>query len=241
MGVRAVRVALPAAVVACWALGALPVEAQTRRPIPQLQTRPTPRAGSWEVSGSYLFVSGYDLGTANADLTRNTTTGSGTFTQFVADSSIEPAHALVGRLAYYFSPRLAVEGGVRFGRPVYLVRLSGDSEEAPDVSAEETLHQYVFDASVLWHFSRASLTRSRMVPFVYGGGGYLRELHENQQLIETGTEYHAGAGLKYWFGTGRRRFGLRGEGGLSFRDGGFDFEENVRIVPTVGAALIYLF
>ena len=71
------------------------------------------------------------------------------------------------------------------------------------------------------------------MPFLWGAG-YLRELHEDDAFVEEGLEYHAGGGIKWWFGQGRRRVGVRGEAGISIRDGGFDFEDGQRIVPTAG-------
>jgi hypothetical protein len=102
------------------------------------------------------------------------------------------------------------------------------------------LSQYVFDGSAVWHFVKGSGS-GRAVPFVYGGAGYLRELHEGDTLVEEGAEFHLGGGVKWWLGSGRRRFGLRGEAGLSIRDGGFDFEDGRRVVPTVYGSLVYAF
>jgi hypothetical protein len=121
---------------------------------------------------------------------------------------------------------------------VYEVSASGDAENAPDTTIEETLSQYVFDGSVVWNFGGAG---RRLVPFVYGGAGYLRELHQEDALVEEGVEYHAGGGVKWWLGEGGRRFGLRGDVGVSIRDGGFDFGEGLRTVPVVGVSLIYTF
>ena len=67
------------------------------------------------------------------------------------------------------------------------------------------------------------------IPFVSGGGGYVRELHEGNELVETGNEIHATAGLKYWFGA--RRFGLRVEAGVTSREKGFDKREGRRTLP----------
>ena len=78
-------------------------------------------------------------------------------------------------------------------------------------------------------------------PFVSGGAGSLRELHEGNLLVETGTEYHATAGLKYWFGGGDNRFGLRVEGGVSAREKGFDDQDRRRVQPMVAAGLSYVF
>ena len=47
--------------------------------------------------------------------------------------------------------------------------------------------------------------------------------------------------MKWWFGDGSRRFGARGDVGISIRDGGFDFADGQRVVPVVGGSLIYTF
>lgn len=225
----------------CSTLFVLPVNAQVSpKPAPP-PAGPTPRAGSWEIGGGVAFGGGFDLGEAAAELTRNTTSGTaGPFTQFVTDGRVESSPGVEGRVGYYFSPRFALEGGVSFSQPSLAYDISGDTEGGQDVTAEETLDRYLFSGSALWHFARPSAS-TRVVPFIFGGAGYFRELHESQELVETGTEYHAGAGLKIWFGNTRRRLGLRGDAGVSFRDGGVDPEDKFRMVPTAAASLIYLF
>ena len=145
------------------------------------------------------------------------------------------------RIGFIVTPALVIEGGLRFTKPVYEVRVSGDAEGAPDTTIEEKLSQYVFDGSVVWHVTRAAFAGQRAVPFLYGGAGYLRELHEQDALVEEGLEYHAGGGIKWWFGHGRRGFGMRGDVGISIRDGGFDFKDGLRVVPIVAGSLIYTF
>jgi hypothetical protein len=87
-----------------------------------------------------------------------------------------------------------------------------------------------------------SFASGKGVPFVLGGGGYLRELHEKNEVIETGREYHAGAGLHLWFGnSGKHRLGLRTDVGVSIRTGGADASDSKHTVPTAGASLAYLF
>ena len=224
----------------CWTMLSAASEAQIRPRQVQPPAGPTPGAGSWELGGGLNFARGFDLGESAAELTRNTTDGSDAFTLFVADSQVESAGGLQAQLAYYLSPRLAVEGGLRFAQPVLRIEVSGDAEEAEDVTAEETLQQYVFTGSALWHLRRPAPGR-RVSPFVFGGAGYLRDLHEEQELVETGHEFHAGGGVKIWFGSARRRFGLRGDAGVAFRTGGTDPEDGFRPVPIAGASLIYLF
>ena len=79
------------------------------------------------------------------------------------------------------------------------------------------------------------------MPFVSGGGGYLRQIDDANADLVTGTEIHAGGGLKYWFGRGGRRLGLRVDAGLSSRNRSVAFEQKRRMVPSVGAGLAVQF
>jgi hypothetical protein len=200
-----------------------------------------PDRGSWEVSGGATWSQGYDLGERSAELTRNTGTGAGPFEQFTASTRVTTATGGQARLGFYVSRAVALEAGVQFLRPVVSSRLGNDVEEAEDTTATETISRYAVDGSLVFHLTRLSFGGGRGVPFVAGGAGYLRELHENAELIETGRTYHGGAGLKLWFGEGTRRVGVRADIGMAMRDGGFDFRDGRRTLPTAGFSLAYLF
>jgi hypothetical protein len=198
-----------------------------------------PAAGSWEISGGGAVVGGFDLDDRDAELTSNTGTSGGRFTLFNVDGEIKMSYGLLGRIGVYATRRLSLEAGVRWTRPVNSQRISGDTENAPAITAEETLNQYLFEGSALWHFNTASAGASVM-PFVYGGAGYLRELHEGDAVVEEGLEIHAGGGLKVWMGA-RKRVGIRGEAGISIRDGGFGAEDTRRTVPLAAGSFIWVF
>jgi len=198
-----------------------------------------PRRARVELTGGGVLAGGYDLGDSTARLTPNS--GSSGFEQFSTDNRVRQVVGVQAKIGVVVSPSIVVEGGFRFTQPVYEVRVTGDAEGAPDTTIEETLSQYVFDGSVVWNVTRAAFAGGRVLPFLSGGAGYLRELHEEDALVEEGLEYHAGGGLKWWFGEGRRRFGVRGEGGISIRDGGFDFKDGRRVVPVVSGSLVYAF
>ena len=198
-----------------------------------------PRRGSIEASGGGMFAPGFDMGSMTAELTRSTPTDK--FDLFTSDSEVSGFPGVFVRLGYYLSESFSVEGGMRYARPTLSVRLSGDAESAPDVTADETVSHYLFEGSVLWHLRDLSFASGSAIPYVWGGAGYLRELHEGNQLVETGQEYHALAGLNFWFGSGAHRFGLRFEGGLSARKKGFDSDESLRTQPVVFGGVSYLF
>ena len=200
---------------------------------------PAPRRGSIEVGGGVTFLPGFDMGGGTVELTTSSPTTR--FDLFTTESTVGDFIGVHGRIGYYLSRSISVEASVRFAQPELSVDLSGDAESAADVTATETASHYVFGGSVLFDLRGASFAGGRGVPFVSGGAGYLRELHEGNLLVETGTEYHATAGLKYWFGGGDNRFGLRVEGGVSAREKGFDDEDRRRVQPMVAAGLSYVF
>jgi hypothetical protein len=196
-----------------------------------------PRPGAVEISGGGMWSAGQDLASHDALLTANPGSGLSSVKLFSSEPTLDPvvgAQALVG---VYLTRALAIEGGVQYSRPTLSVRLTDDFEDAPDVTATSAISQYLFTGSVVYHFGRPG----RVAPFIAVGGGQLRDVHSGNELIETGTEYHGKVGVKIWTGHGRGRFGIRAEGGLSVRNGGFNFDEDQRIVPTAAVSLAYLF
>jgi hypothetical protein len=203
--------------------------------------RSIPHAGTVEVSGGGTFSGGYDLGSISAEETRNSGAGTGPFVLFTATSRAKPTGGLQAKLGVFLAKSSAVEAGIQFARPILSSKLSGDAESAPDVTATDTLTRVVVDGSLILHLSGLSFAGGKGVPFVLGGGGYIRELHEKNEVIETGREYHAGAGLHVWFGQGKHRVGLRTDVGVFVRSGGADFSDTKHTVPTAGVSVAYLF
>jgi hypothetical protein len=201
--------------------------------------RTTPARGSIEFGGGALWSPGFETGSETAQLT--TSGQQPPFELFTADGEVSGFPGLHARLGFYISREISIEGGLRFSKPELSYRLSDDAESAPDETAAESISHYVFDGSVVFHFSGASFGNGRGVPFISGGGGYVRELHEGNELVETGNEIHVTGGVKYWLGTGRRRFGLRAEAGLSSREAGFDSSEGRRTLPIVLGGVTLLF
>jgi hypothetical protein len=196
-----------------------------------------PTNGSWEFTAGAGYVGGFDAGSRAAELTPNSGP-SGSVTLFETESRVRPAGGLLAKIGIFITPAFALEGGLRYTRPTYEVQITDDFEDAEDQTSEETLSQYLFDVSAVWHFRGSG--GSRTTPFVYGGGGYLRELHEGDALVEDGLEFHAGGGVKWWLGSAGR-WGFRADAGISIRDGGFDPEEKRRLVPQASGSLIWVF
>ncbi len=200
---------------------------------------PTLRAHRVTVSGGLTWSGSYPIGDANAVL-RTNATGSAPppFTLFSVASTVESIAGIEGRVGFTLTPSLAVEAGASFAKPTISLSISHDPEVGPQELEGEELQQYVFDAGAVWQLPIWLGRRAR--PFLSGGAGYLRQLHQERTLVETGRIYYAGAGLRYWIrgGSGRSRsLGLRGDARATWKQNGIDFEERTRFYPTVSVFL----
>lgn len=202
---------------------------------------PVPHRGTTELSGGALASGGFDLGTVSATETRNPGTGTGPLELFKTSNRVASSTGAQARVGIYLTHAIEVEAGLQYLRPTLSSRITGDFEQAAEVTATDAMTRYVIDGSLLFHINALSFAGGRAVPYVSGGGGYLRELHQGQELIETGKQYQAGGGLKYWLGQGSRRFGVRADVGASIRDGGFDFRKGRRTLVSGGVSLAYMF
>jgi hypothetical protein len=196
-----------------------------------------PRDPRLEVSAGGLFAGGYDLVSSSADLVTNQA-GGGAYTVFDADTRAESAPAFEARAGWRLTERFTLEGGALVGRPRLASRLSSDVEGAPDATIYEDVSQYIIDAAVT--AALGSLGGGRVTPFVRVGAGYLRELHEDNMLVETGQAYHAGGGLTAWFGASRR-LGVRFDGRIYLLQGGIDLGTSSRTMAAGGGALVFAF
>lgn len=198
------------------------------------QEGPGLRPGHVTVNAGVMWIGSYDVGSATAQLRGN---GRGItpppFTLFTADSRFSSATAPELRVGVSFTRTLTLEGGFAVSHPRIGVSIANDPESSAQDLPGEQLQQYVFDAGMNW---QVPINAGRkLAPFVTGGAGFLRQLHEDRMLAETGRIYYAGAGARYWLRGGNgttRPIGVRAEGRLNLRNHGVDFEDKMRTYPT---------
>lgn len=200
----------------------------------QAQEAPELRANRITINAGVSWLGGYDVGSSTAQLRGNGTgVTPSSFTLFTADSRVSPTAAPELRVGVSLTSRLVLEGGGSVSHPRIGVSIAGDPEAAAQQLPGEQLQQYVFDGGVNWQLP-VNLGR-RLAPFVAGGAGYLRQLHEDRTFAETGRIYYAGGGARYWVHGGHgttRPVGLRGEFRINMRARGIDFEDKMRTYPT---------
>ena len=224
---RASRYGGTGAIALCLALNAALASAQNA-PAPEL------RPHRVTINAGMTWLDGYDIGVSIAELRGN---GAGTtppsFALLTADSHFTSTVAPEIRVGFSLSRRWSIEGGGQWGQPHIGIGISGDAEAAAQELPGEQVQQYVFDAGINWQLP-IGMGR-RLAPFLGGGAGYLRQLHEDRTFAETGQVYYAGAGVRYWLRGGHaaaRPIGIRGEFRVNLRRQGIDFANETRSYPT---------
>jgi hypothetical protein len=192
----------------------------------QAAANPPIRRAEVEFGGGIL--GGAALGSADANLRANAATKQ-PYRLFSTDTRLGPAPSLLVRAAFAWSRRFAVEGGLVVSQPKLRTSVSADVENAPSLTVDERIDQYFLEGGVVVRLDEIRFS-PRTVPFVAGGVGYLRQLHEGLTLVEEGHLYHLGGGVKHWLRTNSNGFirsaGVRADArvyllmsGLSFDDG----------------------
>jgi hypothetical protein len=193
------------------------------------QTNRAPaRPARFMVSAGLLANGGYDLGDRAAELRGNSVTNATPFTLFRADGAMDRATGLDGRFAYALTRALSIEVGGSWSKPDVNVTVAQDTESTGTTLVAETVSQYTVDFGGL--FWLPSPQGGRFRPYALGGGGYLRQLHENHLVVETGHTIFGGGGVHYAFRAPARGRGpgVRAEARFVRRAGGIDFEDKSR-------------
>jgi hypothetical protein len=199
-------------------------------------SRPSARAPRFTISGGLLLNGSYDLGDRNAELRGNSPGSAATFTLFHVDGAMERAIGIEARLGFALSRLVSIEVGGTRAMPHVNVTVGQDAESSGTTLVEERVSQYSVDVGGVVKLPWRGRT-GQLQPYVLGGGGYLRQLHEDRLLVETGHTIFGGGGVQYALrAPGRGRpFGVRAEAKFVRRVGGIDFDEKSRIYPGISA------
>lgn len=208
------------------------------RAVAQAQTGPPPwRPGQVTIAAGGGWIGADALGDVNASSRAaavGTTTPS-SFTLFTTASDLGGAPRAELGLGIAVTRALAVEVVGTLARPTLETRISGDVEGAPDATASERVDEYTAGARFTYDLARFTWAR-RARPFVAAGGAYLRQLHQDRVLVETGQMWTASGGLRVFLrGGGPRRarpLGVTTEFGWAWRTGGISFRDGARSMPT---------
>ena len=203
------------------------------------QEAPALRAHRFTIGGGVVWSGAYDVGEAAAALRGNGVGSSAPpVTLFTSASRVTAAASPELRVGFAMSRSVTLEFGVTVSQPHVAVAIAGDLEAPTQELPGEKLEQFLFEGSATWQLPFRVGTR--LAPFLSGGVSFLRQLHEDRTMAETGQVYHAGGGARYFLRGGRasgRELGLRGDARVNFRRNGIDFENTMRTYPTISLSL----
>jgi len=197
-----------------------------------------PGSGRIEVSAGAAWIGTQSYGAADASETTPTNTA---FRLFSTASELGSAPLFGARVGVRVAGTLVVEGDASYGRPELRVTTSSDVESATGVTATEPIQQYMIGGGATWYFP----TANRILPFVTGGGGYLRQLHDRKLLVDTGRYYQFGGGVVYLF-TSRPDHGLKATGvrldarAVVFKNG-VAFDGGSHVAPSIAGSFLVRF
>jgi len=190
-------------------------------------------SGRLEISAGAAWLGSQTFGSASAT---ETTPSGGDFNLFTTSSEVASAAAFDARVGVRIAGTLVLEADITYGRPELRVAIANDVENASSVTAVERLQQYMIGGGATWYVPRGS----RIVPFVTGGGGYLRQLHDRALLVETGTYYQVGGGMLYLLSSHPRKrlkaTGIRADVRAVILNGGVAFDGGRHTAPAIAGS-----
>ena len=197
--------------------------------------------GRLEAAIGVRWIAATSLGASEASATRAT---GGRLTLFTTESQLDPVKSVEGRLGVRIAREIQIEASASYGESGVTTSIGADVEGIPDSVAAESLKEFTVEGAVVWQLERLRFG-SRVVPLVSAGGGYMRRLHEDRTLAETGGIYHVGVGVSVLLaqrtGGRLRAVGLRADGRGVVRTGGVVFDDRRRVTPAAGASLFVRF
>ena len=204
----------------------------------QATTQPPAR---FEMGVGALWIGEQPLGTSSA--TESTSAG-GTTPLFNTSSTLSSAAGFSGRVGVRVTRSIVAEAEASYLKPQLRIAISGDTEGAAALTATETMQQFTIGGGVLWYLPHRGWS-PRFAPFAMAGGGYLRQLHEQATLVDTGRFFQFGGGVTYLV-VSQRHFLLKGVGArvdlrAIRRMQGVAFDGGGRTAPAFGASAFVRF
>jgi hypothetical protein len=209
------------------------------------QTRgaPFPEPGRFEISAGPLWTGGAGYGSRDATLT---SPNGDRYRLFSTTNELGAATGIEARFGVRLTRIVSAEIAGSYAVPSLNTSISSDVEGASSLIASEPIKQFTLEAAAIvllpkWRFG------SRALPFVDAGGGYLRQLHDERALVETGRIYHVGGGVKFVLATRgqsrnrRTQMGIRADACASIRTGAATLDGRAHTAPALGVSLFARF
>ena len=166
------------------------------------------------------LVEGYDLGRQRATITGPQTPTGLPVTLFDSDATIQSGPGAVVRVGWRVFNGVYAEATGGLGMNAIETRVDNDIEQAPPITVSSTLTQITIEGGALVELLTLRVLDGKLVPFIDGGGGYLRQMHEERVLIQNRADALCGRRREVALGGGaaaRHRAAARGASGRALR------------------------
>lgn len=193
--------------------------------------------GRVEVSGGFRGTTAIRFESVPAT---QTTRGGGTLSVFETRSELAASPGAVVRVGVRATSAWWIESSLAIGATRLATRVTQDRDVAA-VTIREALSQYTVEGRVVRRLAHGG---RRLTPFLGGGGGYIRLLHDDRMLAEDGWSAHGGGGFDYQFSTSALRSarpGLRVDVRGQLLPGDVALDGRSHVVPVFEATLFVRF
>jgi hypothetical protein len=119
----------------------------------------------------------------------------GPFRLFESETDLGGSGAFEARVGILLTRRYGIEGRAAAGRPELRTVISSDAETTGSFTLIEQVDQYLFEGGIVIRLDEWET--SGLTPFAAAGLGYVRQLHEGEQLGEDGHLFYVGGGFTH--------------------------------------------
>jgi hypothetical protein len=147
--------------------------------------------GRLQVGVGAGWLGGSSFGEQPADLRA---ASGGPYRLFDSENDLISTGSFETRVGVALTARYAIEGRAALSKPELRSVISSDAEATGSFTIAESIDQYVFDGGVV---IRLAGLNGGLAPFATAGAGYVRQLHEGQELVETGHLFYVGGGFTH--------------------------------------------
>jgi len=148
--------------------------------------------GRLQVAVGAGWLGGSAFGDQSADLRA---ASGGPYRLFESETSLGATASFEARVGVLLTRRWGIDGRAAIANPELQTIISSDAEASGSFTVAESIDRYIFDGGIVFRIDEWETMG--LVPFASAGAGYVRQLHGEQELVETGHLYYVGGGFTH--------------------------------------------